>query len=474
MGALNKDIILNKEQHKALFAPFTETILVKGVAGSGKTTIAAARAYQLVEGLKNLNPLFPNQNVKIGVFSFNRTLVSYLKGLFDVRSPNIEVTGIHSFIWNNYLKNLCFSIPNDKELAENVEQYLQEVELTPNLSKKNTDFFLNEFKWFKGMMLKSMDDYLKIKRKGREGRLSEKDKEIVWKTYEKLKIWQNEQKKFTYDDFPNIVMKNVKPVFDALIIDEAQDLSKACLTFLSKTVKPESKSIMILADAAQSIYTNGITWKGAGFTVHGSRSIELKQNFRNPLHVYKVAKCIIEKVEDKEDFILNEADCAQKNFHCTEKVAIIHCKDGNEQNKLLLSLLNYKRSKDSGSYVILTKGYRDSRDIQNYLTINNINCLLIEKNKEFSIKPNVYVTTAYSVKGLEFDYVFVLGVNENSYTSKGEDVEICDKNRKLLYTCLTRAKKNAYIFSSENQYSSMLDDIDKDLITVKDYREQSL
>lgn len=139
-----------------------------------------------------------------------------------------------------------------------------------------------------------------------------------------------------------------------------------------------------------------------------------------------------------------------------------------------MSLLNYKRSKDSGSYVILTKGYRDSRDIQNYLTINNINCLLIEKNKEFSIKPNVYVTTAYSVKGLEFDYVFVLGVNENSYTSKGEDVEICDKNRKLLYTCLTRAKKNAYIFSSENQYSSMLDDIDKDLITVKDYREQSL
>ena len=40
---------------------------------------------------------------------------------------------------------------------------------------------------------------------------------------------------------------------------------------------------MILADAAQSIYTNGITWKDDGFAVHGSRSIELKQNYLEQL-----------------------------------------------------------------------------------------------------------------------------------------------------------------------------------------------
>ena len=80
------------------------------------------------------------------------------------------------------------------------------------------------------------------------------------------------------------------------------------------------------------------------------------------------------------------------------------------------------------------------------------------------------MVTIHSAKGLEFDYVIILDVNESNFVSAVEDFELNDQIRKLLYTSLTRARKNAYIFSSEMEYSKMLDDIDKELIKMRDLR----
>ena len=86
------------------------------------------------------------------------------------------------------------------------------------------------------------------------------------------------------------------------------------------------------------------------------------------------------------------------------------------------------------------------------------------------ITSDIYMVTIHSAKGLEFDYVVILDVNESNFVSAGEDFELNDQIRKLLYTSLTRARKNAYIFSSEMEYSKMLDDIDKELIKMRDLR----
>ena len=473
---------LNNEQRNALFLPPVGVYLVKGVAGSGKTTIAMARALQLYNLLHD-ESLFCQNTINVGVFTYNKALKQYINGLFDTNSQRInhdqfhlEVTTVHSYISRECLQGLNYRTIYDPEFTDLIHKHINFKELTPNLCSRKPDFFCDEFKWFKGMMIHSLDEYLKTRRKGREGRLSDDDKKVMWQLYEKVYADQKERGEILYDDFPNIAMKNkVEPFFDAIIIDEAQDLSKACLTYLSRLVKEETQSIMILADAAQSIYTNGITWKDAGFAVHGSRSIELKQNYRNPVSVYKVASCIIGKVHDSEDFVNDGAECARRqNTAENEKVTIIHCGTQEKEREVLLKCLNYLRKSHSDCSVgILVKTNAEKNSFSKFLRDNKfepVDLNLKAQMSRFKITSDIYMVTIHSAKGLEFDYVVILDVNESNFVSAGEDFELNDQIRKLLYTSLTRARKNAYIFSSEMEYSKMLDDIDKELIKMRDLR----
>ena len=473
---------LNNEQRNALFLPPVGVYLVKGVAGSGKTTIAMARALQLYNLLHD-ESLFCQNTINVGVFTYNKALKQYINGLFDTNSQRInhdqfhlEVTTVHSYISRECLQGLNYRTIYDPEFTDLIHKHINFKELTPNLCNRKPDFFCDEFKWFKGMMIHSLDEYLKTRRKGREGRLSDDDKKVMWQLYEKVYADQKERGEILYDDFPNIAMTGrVEPFFDAIIIDEAQDLSKACLTYLSRLVKEETQSIMILADAAQSIYTNGITWKDAGFAVHGSRSIELKQNYRNPVSVYKVASCIIGKVHDSEDFVNEDSECARRqNTAENEKVTIIHCGTQEKEREVLLKCLKYLRTTHPDCSVgILVKTNAEKNSFSKFLRDNKfepVDLNLKAQMSRFKITSDIYMVTIHSAKGLEFDYVVILDVNESNFVSAGEDFELNDQIRKLLYTSLTRARKNAYIFSSEMEYSKMLDDIDKELIKMRDLR----
>lgn len=71
-----KKITLKGEQKKVLFLPPTNPIQIKGVAGSGKTTVALYRAKHLVETQANLF-----QETKIVIFTYNKTLSAYINAL---------------------------------------------------------------------------------------------------------------------------------------------------------------------------------------------------------------------------------------------------------------------------------------------------------------------------------------------------------------------------------------------------------
>ena len=90
-----------------------------------------------------------------------------------------------------------------------------------------------------------------------------------------------------FDDYALLCLKiinsktNFQTPFTHIIVDEAQDLSKAQILVISKIVSDETKSISIIADAAQRIYKSGFTWGEVGLNVRGARTIEFKKNYRN-------------------------------------------------------------------------------------------------------------------------------------------------------------------------------------------------
>lgn len=89
-------------------------------------------------------------------------------------------------------------------------------------------------------------------------------------------------------------------------------------------------------------------------------------------------------------------------------------------------------------------------------------------------RSGVSLATIHNTKGLEFDRVFVTGVEENLLPSqRTEDIE---EERRLFYVAVTRARRALYITTAANRFryghnetsspSRFLEEIDRDAVTV--------
>jgi len=67
---------------------------------------------------------------------------------------------------------------------------------------------------------------------------------------------------------------------------------------------------------------------------------------------------------------------------------------------------------------------------------------------------SVTLATMHSAKGLEWDCVFVVGLEEETFPSKrnGEDTQRLEEERRLMYVATTRAKKHLYLTSANSRF----------------------
>jgi len=100
----------------------------------------------------------------------------------------------------------------------------------------------------------------------------------------------------------------------------------------------------------------------------------------------------------------------------------------------------------------------------------------LERNKN-----GVKLMTVHAAKGLEFDYVFVTGLENGLFPMERENdkVEDSEEERRLFYVAITRAKKKLFltwtsfrtIFGSKqvNLSSEFLDDISEEIIEIENF-----
>ena len=76
------------------------------------------------------------------------------------------------------------------------------------------------------------------------------------------------------------------------------------------------------------------------------------------------------------------------------------------------------------------------------------------KNKN----PGIVVTTMHSAKGLEFDVVFILEVNEGiSPYKKAVKPEEIEEERRMFYVAMTRARNHLHIYEVCDYYNKELE-----------------
>lgn len=491
-----KPIVLKGEQKRVLFLQATEPIQIKGVAGSGKTTVALYRAKHLVDTQSNLF-----QEAKVAIFTYNKTLVKYINAITPQISGGyqqnsdeikpIKPKGINVFVTNFHKWAYHFIEANGIPLSEfkliggvekrvfktisgqtqsGIISTIKSKFSTAPISKKSVDFFIEEISWMKGKAFQTKEEYTEEKRTGRgtNDRVTKADKEIIWSIYTDYNATLRANDQVDFDDSALLCLKvinaatNFKKPFSHIVVDEAQDLSKAQILVISKIVSDETKSISIIADAAQRIYKSGFTWAEVGINVKGGRTIEFKKNYRNTVQIVNAALSLLNKETDKSDFTTVET----ARSGATKPVVGYFSSWNDQCSYLLKELTRLKSEGNINSTVVLHRSHGGIRNIKYVLESNSFQVqeLLAADDIDFE-SDSIKLCTLSSVKGLEFENVFIIDLNDDvipyppGFNDADDEFHISTE-RRLLYTSMTRAREKLYLLSSgaPTRYLSEIDE----------------
>lgn len=110
--------------------------------------------------------------------------------------------------------------------------------------------------------------------------------------------------------------------------------------------------------------------------------------------------------------------------------------------------------------MVLHRSTSGVKQIKLFLDENGFSTELVKSNLAVNYgSDSIKICTMSSVKGLEFNNVIILDLNDDIIPYPPGFIETDDEfhistERRLLYTCMTRARNNLYLFSSNKDNPS--------------------
>ena len=251
-----------------------------------------------------------------------------------------------------------------------------------------------------------------------------------------------------------------------VIVDEGQDLSVNGLRLLRTVAGDEHENdIFIVGDSHQRIYKNKATLSKGGINVRGRSSI-LRINYRTTEEIRKAAFALLNGISfDDLDDDFDMGDHCQSLTHGTAP-QVNRFANANEEFDYVLKEI--KKLTDSGvsakNICVVARTHKLLDDYIAQFTSNRIRCYEIKGNKADDRGfDGIRVATMHRVKGLEFQYIFIVAANKRiiplvSAIDCADSVSTNERitaEKCLLYVALTRAQKCAYI-SGYGQMSEFL------------------
>ena len=249
---------------------------------------------------------------------------------------------------------------------------------------------------------------------------------------------------FEYDWAKILDKEQNSPVeYDVIMVDEGQDLPIELYKVLVKI----SRHLSVFADFNQEINTNNSTTESEITSLlekNGKiKHVNLTENFRNPQSIHNFAEKYLVKSPEEKTICMNpiKGDPPTLSFTLSESEQLARLKnylEGNKNKKV--GIFVWWKSDVDYYYNKLKQIVNSSVTIQRYHT----DLPRDEKNSISFNKTGAYVLAMPSVKGLQFDTVFM-----PQFTgAKVPDIDesLC---RQKVYVAVTRPIEELHIFSSE-------------------------
>ncbi|MDR6999674.1 UvrD-helicase domain-containing protein [Neobacillus niacini] len=494
-----QNIELSDEQQKVAKMNSTH-LLVKGIAGSGKSITLLTRMMQKMSEDFGKRFLFVSFNQELVKDAENRFKKSEYYEQLKEHHHTVHFYTFHELAYHllkSIGKPVKFFQTSHYNLNRNEDNVkgtmlrlmdLLETEEFKNLpsihtikKKRNTTFLFDEFSWMKGNGFITLEDYLICERVGR-GKLpnvSVKQRRTIFRLFEYY--LKDQQKDFfnriDREDYALLVMENLhrllhKEKYDHIFIDEVQDLQPMQLRLL---VNINKGTLTLSGDERQRIYKSSpFSYRALGINVQSGHNVVLKTNWRSTYQIMKLANSL-QFSRSQEDSRYDD----EKYFPRQGEKPVIQAFSGHQKMLTAVGnkILELHRNEPKATFAIIHRQHdlQKEREIKTFLggffTFNTyIQRVEVNTQTTKTGRPDIYFLEAKTTKGLEFDYVFILDFSKFYYPHKDEienlnkkksvnsrdflddKKEIEDKEKRILYVSLTRTKQAMFLFyvASEN------------------------
>jgi hypothetical protein len=391
-----------------------EVRLVRGVAGSGKTSVLVRRASYLAEQ-------YPEANIL--VMAFNVDISDDLKARIQP-TERVWVTNFHK---------VCAEILGSRwESPMQAEKWLEN-HAAPALDalRLTAKFVAEEFAWRRERELLTDDAYIEAERRGRGYRLERARREIINALFNRYAAYKTAARAaggrwFDWDDVPFLALAALHPdhplrgQFDAILIDEGQDFAPSWIRLAKLLLKPNG-NLFVCDDPSQSIFRS-YSWAQKGLSVMG-RTVPLKIPFRSTREISEAAHALVdadEMLRESEERL--EPDFTSYELGTGPLPALMACRDTEAEAEFIKAKIQDFRGAGvpPTQIAILCHDKGDARTWSN----------LVEEG--------IYVRHLDKMKGMEFTAVFVPHL-EDSF-GQPDDPDAVAAMRRKLFTAMTRAR----------------------------------
>ena len=156
---------------------FTEHNILRGAAGTGKTTVVLAKAKKIANA---------DYNQKVLFVSFTKSLINFTK-LIEKLPPNLEARTFHSLFAQLYRKAYGRT-PRILATQDIIDSFIiyarNNLDLPKTVRDKTIEDFAKEIKFIQDYDMQTLDEYLIFDRIGQKTGLLRKNRNYYWQIYE--------------------------------------------------------------------------------------------------------------------------------------------------------------------------------------------------------------------------------------------------------------------------------------------------
>ncbi|MGX9937791.1 UvrD-helicase domain-containing protein [Advenella kashmirensis] len=459
-------VFLHPAQRQLVERDYNGAARVSGSAGTGKTVVALHRAVHLAR---------KDEDARVLLSTFSDTLANALRGnLYRLiwNTPKLgermDVTAMDAIGIRLYSAE--FGKPAFAGRDE-IATLLTTAARDANGLKANAAFLLSEWKdVVDAWQIDGWEAYRDAKRLGRKTRLPETQRALYWQVFAKVKQQLKQAGKITVAEmFAKLaeVMPNRKhPIFDYIVVDEAQDIGTQQLRFLVAIVGDRANALFFAGDLGQRIFQTPFSWKSLGVDVRG-RSRTLNINYRTSHQIRSQADRLLGPEVSDVDGNVESRKGAVSVFNGPEPIICSYA-DAEKESQAVGIWLQQCTTGGVLPHEVGVFVRSESELPRAQAAVKAAGLQERVLGKEMATEEGfVSITIMHLAKGMEFRVVAVMACDDEIIPSQlridtaadeVELTEIYNTERHLLYVACTRARDQLHV-SAVKPESEFLQDL---------------